>query len=268
MRSRIPPWPGSMAPESFTPAPRLIADSTRSPTWAKRFKTTASPSQRASGPAKWRVKIDLLSSARDQPTSAAAMSRLPASEAALPSQLLLGLMRGASLCAAEVAADIEGGRVAGPHDAEQEDQQRGAVLLSPNQRHGGQGQTDVDRPKIEKAESGSTRSSGERKLHTSSRTRLQRPIAGKIRERIAEGRGEEDRDGDQHQSARDRDPWHRRWRGIPRQQVRPPMPLPGPPATKDPLQQEQQNQRDEDGCRDDPFHDLKKDTRGLHPSMI
>ena len=28
MRSRMPPWPGSMEPESFTPAPRLIADAT------------------------------------------------------------------------------------------------------------------------------------------------------------------------------------------------------------------------------------------------
>src|ERR1035438_4661240 len=32
-RSRKPPWPGSRAPESFTPAPRFMADSTRSPSW-------------------------------------------------------------------------------------------------------------------------------------------------------------------------------------------------------------------------------------------
>ena len=31
MRSNMPPWPGRIAPESFTPAPRLISDSTRSP---------------------------------------------------------------------------------------------------------------------------------------------------------------------------------------------------------------------------------------------
>ncbi len=33
------------------------------------------------------------------------------------------------------------------------------------------------------------------------------------------------------------------------------------------LQQKQQNQRDKDGCRDDPFHDLKKDTRSLLVSI-
>ena len=31
MRSSMPPCPGRIAPESFTPAPRLISDSTRSP---------------------------------------------------------------------------------------------------------------------------------------------------------------------------------------------------------------------------------------------
>jgi len=30
-RSSMPPWPGRMVPESLTPAPRLIRDSTRSP---------------------------------------------------------------------------------------------------------------------------------------------------------------------------------------------------------------------------------------------
>jgi hypothetical protein len=34
MRSRMPPWPGSMVPESLTPAPRLMADSRRSPSLA------------------------------------------------------------------------------------------------------------------------------------------------------------------------------------------------------------------------------------------
>ncbi len=33
MRSRMPPCPGSMVPESLTPAPRLTADSRRSPSW-------------------------------------------------------------------------------------------------------------------------------------------------------------------------------------------------------------------------------------------
>src|SRR5690349_10655905 len=33
IRSRKPPCPGSRVPESFWLAPRLIADSTRSPTW-------------------------------------------------------------------------------------------------------------------------------------------------------------------------------------------------------------------------------------------
>src|SRR5205814_8791691 len=32
--SSIPPWPGRIVPESFTAAPRLISDSTRSPSWA------------------------------------------------------------------------------------------------------------------------------------------------------------------------------------------------------------------------------------------
>src|SRR5205085_7388806 len=32
MRSRMPPWPGRSALESFTPAPRFIHDSSKSPT--------------------------------------------------------------------------------------------------------------------------------------------------------------------------------------------------------------------------------------------
>ena len=42
------------------------------------------------------------------------------------------------------AADIEGGSVAGPHDTEEEDQERRAILLSPKQWHGCQGEANVD----------------------------------------------------------------------------------------------------------------------------
>src|SRR5205085_8188174 len=38
IRSRMPPCPGRMLPESFTPAPRLSIDSTKSPTCAETFK--------------------------------------------------------------------------------------------------------------------------------------------------------------------------------------------------------------------------------------
>ena len=39
MRSSIPPCPGRIVPESFTLAPRLIKDSTRSPNCAATFNT-------------------------------------------------------------------------------------------------------------------------------------------------------------------------------------------------------------------------------------
>ncbi len=90
-------------------------------------------------------------------------------------------------------------------------------------------------------------------------TRLQRPIAGKIRVGAAEGSGKEDSDGNQHQSAprsldiRDREvlprsEFRHQRRGQDQQQ-------------KGSLEQEQQNQGDKDGRRDDPFHDFKQDTR-------
>src|SRR3979411_796306 len=41
MRSRMPPWPGSMVPEALTPAPRLMADSRRSPSWAAMLRIAA-----------------------------------------------------------------------------------------------------------------------------------------------------------------------------------------------------------------------------------
>jgi hypothetical protein len=67
MRSSMPPWPGRIAPESFTPAPRLISDSTRSPSCAATFRMSRtiigpiagcsspnSPSRRSISPAQER----------------------------------------------------------------------------------------------------------------------------------------------------------------------------------------------------------------------
>ena len=39
----LPPWPGSSVPESFTPAPRLRADSAKSPIWPATFPATETP---------------------------------------------------------------------------------------------------------------------------------------------------------------------------------------------------------------------------------
>ena len=49
IRSRIPPCPGSIVPESFTPAPRFSADSSKSPTCAATLMTTASRAASQSG---------------------------------------------------------------------------------------------------------------------------------------------------------------------------------------------------------------------------
>src|SRR6202521_784300 len=42
MRSSMPPWPGRIVPESFTPAPRFMRDSTRSPNCAAMLTTADS----------------------------------------------------------------------------------------------------------------------------------------------------------------------------------------------------------------------------------
>ena len=44
IRSSMPPWPGNMLPESFTPSERLISDSTRSPHVPNTHTTAPNPS--------------------------------------------------------------------------------------------------------------------------------------------------------------------------------------------------------------------------------
>src|ERR1035437_10819637 len=102
MRSRTPPCPGSREPESLTPAERLSADSARSPTWAATLTTTArysqyhqtSPEEESRQPT-FHIGI-CISCAR--PSRTRVDSRLPPTEASVPSQVLLGLSVGASLC--------------------------------------------------------------------------------------------------------------------------------------------------------------------------
>src|SRR5271156_1739300 len=100
MRSNTPPCPGSNVPESFTPAPRLIADSTRSPSCAATFRTAASTSHPVVEPGNDSSEDSLpklpLASHPASSTSSKAVSTLPATEATAPSQVLPGLIDGAS----------------------------------------------------------------------------------------------------------------------------------------------------------------------------
>src|ERR1017187_8447150 len=85
-RSSQRPWPGSSVPLSFTPAPRLRADSHRSPNWPATFAAAVSASATPGGTAgiaQCRKKKPKISEA--------------ASDAAAPSQDLPGLTMGANL---------------------------------------------------------------------------------------------------------------------------------------------------------------------------
>ena len=99
MRSRMPPWPGSMVPESLTPAPRLMADSRRSPSWAAMLRMAA---RRRDLPEGLGDVKDGVAAGGEQVARcrrrAQAASTLPRMEAMEPSQVLPGLRRGASLC--------------------------------------------------------------------------------------------------------------------------------------------------------------------------
>src|SRR6266436_6163699 len=83
MRSRSPPWPGSIPPESLTPALRLYADSRRSPTCPAMFAAAAMASRCTGGALSHRVK-------------ARAASSDPAKLPTAPSQVFPGLRCGAS----------------------------------------------------------------------------------------------------------------------------------------------------------------------------
>ena len=144
MRSRIPPWPGSMVPESLTPAPRLMADSRRSPTWAAMLRTTA----RMQG---------LPERLGDVEDGVAAGGELVADEdqqgggedaaedggdGAFPG--LAGAETRGELVVPEAATDVEGGDVSCP-DADHEEEDEGdAVLLLPEERDEGERVDDVD----------------------------------------------------------------------------------------------------------------------------
>ena len=99
MRSSTPPCPGSSPLESFTPALRLMSDSTRSPTTLMAPRKMAAITSSHQPPAARRVyrlatgACQALSAA----LHAAASTSTPASPPHTPSQLLPGLMAGASL---------------------------------------------------------------------------------------------------------------------------------------------------------------------------
>src|ERR1039457_4031220 len=85
-RSSQPPWPGSSVPLSFTPAPRLRADSQRSPNCPATLAPAVSASATAGGTSGIAQRRKKKPKIRDAPSDAAA-----------PSQDLPGLTMGASL---------------------------------------------------------------------------------------------------------------------------------------------------------------------------
>src|SRR4249919_1538907 len=88
MRSRIPPWPGMRSPESFAPTCRLSRLSNRSPTTEKPTVTTTTSTTAGN----WATDAP----ASGAPTSATMIeATMPPTR---PSMVLLGLMRGLSLC--------------------------------------------------------------------------------------------------------------------------------------------------------------------------
>src|SRR5260370_285706 len=81
MRSRIPPWPGSMVPESLTPAPRLTADSRRSPSWAAMLRMAARRRVCQTGSVMWRRRLPRAVRRWPIQMTSPAARRLPAMEA-------------------------------------------------------------------------------------------------------------------------------------------------------------------------------------------
>src|SRR5882672_2238639 len=81
----MPPWPGKIEPESFTPALLLNADSTKSPTCPATFPAAASPRT---------IGVGTFTRYESHHPS----SKAPARLAAAPSHVLLGLRMGAILC--------------------------------------------------------------------------------------------------------------------------------------------------------------------------
>ncbi len=222
MRSSMPPWPGSIAPESLTPAPRLIADSTRSPTWAATFNTTASASQRASGPG--------VMERAGQSTRAQGHQHRRDEQAA-------GKRSGTSLPAL-IRADARRKLVA----ARSCDRHKGRPCRRSTRRRTGRptakGHPAAPKPTGGSPGRGRCRSGRKPKrrypaargpaasenCRRQASTRLHRPIAGMIERGTAECRGKENRDRNQDQ---DRGGYairrNRQWRGIPTRRVLLPM---------------------------------------------
>ena len=117
MRSSMPPWPGRTRPESLTPAPRLIIDSTRSPTWAA--AAVAPPTARSPGSSRPRRQT--------LHTAAATSAGHEARRRPLPALLRADHRR--HLVPAPARADVVGRRVAQPDDGEQQEDQPGVGPL-------------------------------------------------------------------------------------------------------------------------------------------
>ena len=86
-RSSSPPWPGIMLPESLSPAPRFMRDSTRSPTTP--VTPHARPHASATGTSTW---VDGMAQSTSQ------MATDPAMPPARPSHVFLGEILGTILC--------------------------------------------------------------------------------------------------------------------------------------------------------------------------
>src|SRR5207237_2425248 len=97
MRSRIPPWPGSNALESLSPAPRFIHDSRRSPTMLSAASTSIATTTGAPCAESKMVEIGV---GWERATIASTMpyTATPANAPITPSHVLPGLTAGASLC--------------------------------------------------------------------------------------------------------------------------------------------------------------------------
>ncbi len=144
MRSRMPPWPGSRVPESLTPAPRLTADSRRSPSWAAMLRIAARRRDCQSGSEMWRRVLPRAVRASERLTNSIAASTLPTMEAKEPSPGFAGAETGGEFAFAEGAADVESGDVAGPDADHEEEDERGAILLFPEKGNQRERVGDVD----------------------------------------------------------------------------------------------------------------------------
>ena len=144
MRSSMPPWPGSMVPESLTPAPRLMADSSRSPSWAAMLRTCGEqkrlPHRLGGVEDQVAVRAEHVADVDDDESGEDAADN--AGGGAFPG--LAGAEARSQLVAAEAAADVECRDVTRPDADHQEDDQRDAVLLLPEQGNEGEGIGDVD----------------------------------------------------------------------------------------------------------------------------